>query len=371
MNTEIALLMMVKDEEKHVAKTLNSVRKFVKTVVVLDTGSTDNTLGEISEWCREHQKFLHAKVEPFVDFATSRNSLLSFADSITTEKWFLLMDASDEFNGPIHILKEALNQAVETQSDGVFLSQIWMFELGHIYYKNCRIVRARSGWHYIGVVHEYITKDSPRYYTCPSKVHLFQNRLLDGGKSKERFRRDYVLLKESVVKDPKNARSVYYLAKTCLWLNYRDQAAKYFLQRTQMGDFFEEVYHSYMELGQLALAKKQNRNAIEYFLRAFDTDERVEPLIELASIYRSLFEWHTAFIYIERALSLELPERLLVVDAGKYSYTRWHLMGIVAYYSRDKEIGMRACRVAIEKSPNDVERKQNEDNLACYSKVNY
>jgi len=43
-NPHIAILMMVKNETKRLHVTLNSIKDFADSIVLFDTGSTDNTL---------------------------------------------------------------------------------------------------------------------------------------------------------------------------------------------------------------------------------------------------------------------------------------------------------------------------------------
>ena len=44
-NVHIALVMMVKNEQKRLNVTLNSVLGYVDSLVIYDTGSIDNTIG--------------------------------------------------------------------------------------------------------------------------------------------------------------------------------------------------------------------------------------------------------------------------------------------------------------------------------------
>ena len=83
----LALCMVVKDEQANLPKTLESVKGLVDEIVVLDTGSTDNTV-QIAE-------NFGAKVEIDFswndDFALARNKALQIVQS----DWVLVLDADE------------------------------------------------------------------------------------------------------------------------------------------------------------------------------------------------------------------------------------------------------------------------------------
>lgn len=87
MTATISLCMIVKNESQNLHRCLQSVQGFVNEIIVVDTGSEDNTV-EIArnygakvyffEWCN--------------DFASARNYSLSFA----TSDWILILDADEK-----------------------------------------------------------------------------------------------------------------------------------------------------------------------------------------------------------------------------------------------------------------------------------
>ena len=76
----IAAVIMVKDESKLIKITLISCLGVVDSLVVYDTGSTDNTVEIIKDFSIKHNIPLHLKHGKFVDFSTSRNILLDYVD---------------------------------------------------------------------------------------------------------------------------------------------------------------------------------------------------------------------------------------------------------------------------------------------------
>lgn len=83
---DIALCMIVKNEEKSIAECLASVKPFVTQMNVLDTGSTDNTI-EILRTCGAI-----VNESPWQDsFAVARTQSMAGI----TSKWILWVDADD------------------------------------------------------------------------------------------------------------------------------------------------------------------------------------------------------------------------------------------------------------------------------------
>ncbi|BBH23919.1 hypothetical protein Back11_52640 [Paenibacillus baekrokdamisoli] len=103
MTTLISLCMIVKNEERTLARCLESVQGLVDEIIIVDTGSTDTT--------KEIAKKYEAKLYDFTwvnDFSVARNESLQKA----TGKWILILDADEYMQKEEHTrLKESLLRA--------------------------------------------------------------------------------------------------------------------------------------------------------------------------------------------------------------------------------------------------------------------
>lgn len=91
----LALVMIVRNEARCIARCLTSVRPHVDAMIVLDTGSTDDTVA-IAEACG-------ATVHHFAwcdDFSAARNAALAYSDA----DWNLILDADEWLEGDVGAL---------------------------------------------------------------------------------------------------------------------------------------------------------------------------------------------------------------------------------------------------------------------------
>ena len=103
--TRLSLCAIVKNEEKYLPQCLESVKDVVDEIVILDTGSTDKTVGIAEQF--------GAKVHHFQwcdDFAIARNEALKYVRG----EWVLVLDADEVLESAI---VPQVRQAIETENN--------------------------------------------------------------------------------------------------------------------------------------------------------------------------------------------------------------------------------------------------------------
>lgn len=161
----ISLCMIVKNEERVLGRCLDSVQGIADEIVIVDTGSTDQTV--------EIAKHYTEKVFPFVwqeDFSAARNESFSHARM----DYCLWLDADDvlEKEGRQKLLE--LKETLSPEVDIVMLPYHTAFdEAGRptfCYYRE-RLIRRKIGARWEGVVHEAITPQGKVVYDSAPVVH--------------------------------------------------------------------------------------------------------------------------------------------------------------------------------------------------------
>lgn len=99
----ISLCTFVKDEAHCIAYMFGSVLRFVDEIVVVDTGSTDNTV----EICKQYTPRVYQV--GFTDFGSIR----TLTAHLATQPWILMLDADETIAGGGQLAKLAEDKEVE------------------------------------------------------------------------------------------------------------------------------------------------------------------------------------------------------------------------------------------------------------------
>ncbi|MEW6587485.1 MAG: tetratricopeptide repeat protein, partial [Nitrospirota bacterium] len=143
----ISLCMMIKNEAKFLARCLKSVETVVDEIIVVDTGSTDESV--------EIAKSFGVRLYEhpwFDDFSGMRNITISYA----TGDWIFILDGDEEFEAADKpLLRRIARSALEQSAQGVAV-------IVHNYYgkgkgdtkgASIRLFRNDGKIHYEGIVH--------------------------------------------------------------------------------------------------------------------------------------------------------------------------------------------------------------------------
>lgn len=146
----ISLCMIVKNEEKHIARCLDSVAQLVDEIIIVDTGSVDRTIEIVSNYTSKVYSYLWKD-----DFSDARN----FSFSKASMDYCMWMDADD-------ILEETqkekflqMKRTLAPETDMVMMKYHTSFdEAGNpsFSYFRERWIRNCPQYRWIGAVHEVI-----------------------------------------------------------------------------------------------------------------------------------------------------------------------------------------------------------------------
>jgi glycosyltransferase involved in cell wall biosynthesis len=351
----LGCLMMLKNEEARILESLTTCKGYVDCFIIYDTGSTDNTIQIITDFCDKHSINVYIIQGEFINFSKSRNVSLDYAD--TREVHFLLLlDCSDELRGGAELLK-FLEKEKDSHNNAYLMCQEWLS--GNIdKYFNTRLLRARKGWRYHGSVHEWCgdttIPQGPPVFRMEDNIVLYQDRTKDNNKSGPRFARDKALLLQDYADEPLETRTLFYLAQTCSCVGDLEEALFYYKLRSELDGFQEEKFHAFQRSGEIS--EKLGHvwsDTMSYYIKAAEHSERAEPLVKIAQHYISERKWFLAYTFIIASCSLLYPTHLILfVDKRCYDYTRWHLLGIVGFYVSRYAEGKQGCLKAIEAGVN-------------------
>ena len=328
----LGLVMIVKNEAHGIADTLKSFAPHIDYWTILDTGSTDGTQGII----RKELASIPGQLieEPFVDFSTSRNRALDLHGDRTT---FTIMPDSDDrlVHGEIlrtHVLANVGNTDVAHEAYDVNLRR------GQLSYYLPLVLRTRCRWRYVGRVHEYCQRSGapPATLRVPSVEVTQAPREQSLEASRARWTRDLALLESDYAQDPRNPRTVFYLAQTYDCLGRNEEALAMYEMRVKIGGWAEETFEAKLRCARMMRALGRPWPEVQQaYLDVHTLDSRrAEPLYEIADYwyYHAKDNLPLTYLFARRAMELPMPSATLFVDRDVYDWKAAHLVAIAGFY---------------------------------------
>ncbi|WP_245856208.1 glycosyltransferase family 2 protein [Paenibacillus rigui] len=146
----ISLCMIVKNEEDAIARCLDSVKQLVDEIIIVDTGSTDQTKAIVSRYTDKVYDF-----EWIDDFAAARN----YAFSLAGKNYILWLDADDVLKPEDQDKLQELKRTLSMDVDSVTMKYHLAFDAeGNVtaMLRRNRLVKRSKGFRWYGAVHEYL-----------------------------------------------------------------------------------------------------------------------------------------------------------------------------------------------------------------------
>ncbi len=200
----ISLCMIVKDEEKVLARCLESVKPYVDEIVIADTGSSDRT-AEIATRYTDHVYYFKWTD----DFSAARN----FSFSKATGDYILWLDADDVFPEKNAALFPAFKEQLLSLPDVVMCP----YENGATSYFRERFLKRETCPLWQGRVHECIAPTGKIIRAQISVVHL--------GSGKRKGTRNLDIYRKWAKEEPLSGRDKFYFGRELYYNGLYEEAA--------------------------------------------------------------------------------------------------------------------------------------------------
>ncbi|MCX7908245.1 MAG: glycosyltransferase [Ignavibacteria bacterium] len=241
----ITLSMIVKNEEKYLPGCLESVKDLADEIIIVDTGSTDNT--------KKIAQSYGAKIFDFPwkdDFSIARNEALKHS----TGEWIIYLDADERIVYPpakelINLLKNAdssigafycLIESEHYQMDGS--TELHRGGYPRIF-RNLGYPRIK----FVGRVHEQI---APSIFQNGLSIQFSDIKILHLGYNESRevmerkIQRNYKMLIEHVKEEPLNGYAWFQLGQTLAQMSLFNEAEKAIRMAIQTKSLSKSVFAS-------------------------------------------------------------------------------------------------------------------------------
>jgi glycosyltransferase involved in cell wall biosynthesis len=325
----IVLATMIKNESRNIGRLLNSCRGVATHYCVVDTGSTDNTVEVAEKWIADNKALGAVVTVPFKDFGSTRSATLEkarlYAKSLSMDlqqTYLLLLDAD-------MILQTCGFKPEDLVADVIRITQ----SHGDLAYQNVRLLRASLNAGYIGRTHEYVNIDGQ--YSQADYSGLLIHDVGDGGCKADKFERDERLLKQDLVDNPGNARSMYYLGATYEALGKKKEAIRQYSRRMKAGGFDEEAWMAQYRRGLVQQSLGKHKEAEEDWLACWAKRPwRAEPLYRLAQLYLDTNRQTHACAVAQAALNIPYPATdILFIEPPCYHDEFHKILSIGDFYA--------------------------------------
>jgi glycosyltransferase involved in cell wall biosynthesis len=260
---KISAVLIVKNESSCLETCLESVRG-VDEIIVVDTGSTDNTV----EIARKYTDKVFEDYKWNDNFAEARNHALSKA----TGDWILSIDADNRLLTSINTVREVIEKAEEK---GYKTVNVILYS-GKSQHKFPNLFKKCKEVYWIGAVHNYLSisgqMDSFIWIEYKySKAH-----------QQDPDRALRILLKEVEKGD---ARELYYLAREYYYRKNYASAIEWWEKYVLKSKFLAEQADAYLMLARCYWAVRQGEKARQNCIKALNINANFkEAILFMASI---------------------------------------------------------------------------------------
>lgn len=304
----ISLCMIVRDEEKTLARCLDSVKDIVDEIIIVDTGSTDQT----KEIAKGYTDLLY-DFEWVDDFSVARN----YAFSKGTQEYLMWLDADDVILPEDRQQLLELKKTIDPNIDCIIMKyNLTSREDGQIsssFYRE-RIVKRNKGFKWHDPIHEYI------YYAGNvQKVDI----AITHKKIDLPTRRNLEIIEKYIANGNElSERNWFYYARELFRVGEIDKAMVYYNKFLDTNKGLNSNYlDSCIELSSCYDNKKDDINSLKTLLRYFEKDgPRAEICCKLGYYYKDREQYEKAIEWFKLAPYTSKPNSLGAIMPHYWDY---------------------------------------------------
>lgn len=346
--------MIVKNEELNLIKCLGSIRNYVDEIVIVDTGSVDNSM--------EIAKGFGALViqHPWQnDFSAARNVSLDHASG----EWILFLDADEEV-----IIEDLYRLQIleSTDIDGFFLNILNIDgKGGHIKQQVLRLFRNLPEHRFQGAIHEQIIH-SIKHHKPTAKFSYLKIRVNHYGYLTEhvdkqnKINRNISILQRECIKEDDNGFLLFNLGNEYMRIGDYSKALKYY----NMAEPLTNAEISYAPL----LGKKKSqaliqRNCYQEALNELEKYLNIYPdftdlLYLKASIYYKMSQYQESLKIFNQCLILGEAPACYVSESGvgthKTEQAIKKISALINKKASTESTGISLCMLVLNEEKNLV-----------------
>lgn len=342
--------MIVKNEENNIERCLNSVKNIVDEIVIVDTGSSDQTI--------EKAEAFGAKIYHFDwenDFAAARNYSLSKAGG----DWLLLLDADEEFERQDADQLIAFLQNDDYDGAHFIIHNYMSTEVSDncTVHNGLRLLRNNRKYEYTGEIHEQITRVDREEINnkFPLKeIRLYHYGYMDSEvQNKQKRKRNIPILEKQLQRNPEDAFTLFNLGNEYLAMNDCQKALEiYFRASAHLEAQKAFTPHLLFRMIYCFDHLKQYENALIYSRIALDFYPASTDLkYAQASVYYKLKRYTLAIEGIQKCLEMGDSPSTIKFITGCGDFRAACTLGEIYFELEDYEKALYYFSLALNHNP--------------------
>ena len=356
MNPFISLCMIVKNEEKVIDRCLASIAHLVDEVIVVDTGSTDNTKKIVKKYTDNVFDF-----EWIDDFSAARN----FAFSKASKDFIIWLDADDIVTKENAMKILQLKKSLSKKVDAVSMKYHLAFDQdGNPSFSSVRnrIVNREKNFKWIGFVHEYLEVFGEIIQSDAAIIHQ---------KDKEYSDRNLKIYEKAIsLGKTLSPRDKYYYANECLDNRMFEKAIEWYEKFLVEGQgWYEDNIQACGKMADCYINLENWDDAIKSCLRSFTYDSpRGENCCRLGYVYLQQEDFSRAIPWYKLATIVDIPNSSPFINQACYTWLP-HLQ-LCLCYSRlgEQQTARKHNDLAATFAPNNPSVLYNQKYFRSYFK---
>ncbi len=355
----ISLCMIVKNEEKNLGTCLNSVKDIADEIIIVDTGSTDNT--------KDIAKKYTDKVYDFDwcdDFSKARNYSLSKA----TKEYIMWLDADDVILPKDKESLIKLKEKIDADINYIMMKYALNVDSSGTpsleYYRE-RIFKNNMGFRFISPIHETVNVSGP---FLRENIQVTHNKDVSS-KISDRNLLIFEKMKKSGHKF--SPRETFYFARELYYNKKYKEAIKYFNKFLKSKEaWIENKISACIDLSNIYYDLKDYDMYLEILFKSFKYDRpRAEVCCKIGNFFLLNSNYNIAIYWYTKAL-----EDTYDISSGGffskdyYDFIPYINLCVCYYYEKNIPKSIMYNELAGKVKPNDKSYISNKNFLKTINK---
>jgi len=349
---KICVYAISKNEEKFVDRWYNSIKEADK-IIVLDTGSTDNTVEKL----KMHGVEVHQKEIIPWRFDIARNESLA----LVPEDYdiCICLDLDEVFESG---WREKLERLWDENTTRLRYNYNWSLDKNNKPIVNFYIdkIHTRNGYKWTHPVHEVLSYIGNKKETFKTTNEITVNHYPDDKKSRSSY---LPLLELSVKEDPTDDRNMHYLGREYMYYGKWNEAIDTLIKHLSLPTALwkDERCASMRFIARCYKNLKRYEEAKMWLSKAIiEAPYLRDSYIEMALLYYELKDWFNVIEYCNKALLIKEHAKTYINEVFSWNETVYDLLSIAYFYISNKELALKNVNLALEINPNDSRIKNNK-----------